>query len=118
MTLLSKKYLARRTVLRGLGASVALPLLDSMVPAQTPLARTAANPQIRLGLCFIPHGGVMNNWTPAEEGALTLSRTLAPLEKFKDQVVVISNLAHKMAAPAGPGANGGDPTRSPAVFLT
>src|SRR5580765_4814835 len=117
MTFLSKRHLPRRTFLRGLGVTMSLPLLDSMIPAQTPLARTAANPQIRLGLCFIPHGAVMNNWTPAEEGALKLSRTLAPLEPFKDQVVVVSNLAHKMAAPGGPGDNGGDHTRSPAVYL-
>src|SRR6476659_3185588 len=117
MTFITKQHVPRRTFLRGLGVTMSLPLLDSMIPAQTPLARTAANPQIRLGLCFIPHGGVMNNWTPAEEGALTLSRTLTPLEPFKNQVVVISNLAHKMAAPAGPGDNGGDHTRSPAVFL-
>jgi len=117
MTFLTKRHLPRRTFLRGLGVTMSLPLLDSMIPAQTPLAKTAANPQIRLGLCFIPHGGVMANWTPAEEGALKLSRTLAPLEPFKDQVVVVSNLAHKMAAPAGPGDNGGDHTRSPAVFL-
>ncbi len=45
-------------------------LLDSMVPAQTPLAKTAANPRMRMGLCFIPHGGVMANWTPKSEGAL------------------------------------------------
>src|SRR6476659_2244927 len=117
MTFITKQHISRRTLLQGLGVTMSLPLLDSMVPAQTPLARTAANPQIRLGLCFIPHGGVMNNWTPAEEGALTLSRTLTPLEPFKNQVVVVSNLAHKMAAPAGPGDNGGDHTRSPAVFL-
>jgi hypothetical protein len=88
-----------------------------MIPAQTPLARTAANPQIRLGLCFIPHGGVMANFTPADEGPLKLSRTLSSLEPFKNQVVVVSNLAHKMAEPAGPGDNGGDHTRSPSVFL-
>src|SRR5271166_2373441 len=118
MKFISKKHLSRRTLLRGVGAAVSLPLLDSMVPAQTPLAKTAANPGIRLGLCFIPHGAVMANWTPAEEGAdFKLSRTLAPLEPFKDQVVVVTNLAHKMAAPGGPGDNGGDHTRSPAVFL-
>jgi Protein of unknown function (DUF1552) len=80
--------------------------------------KTAANPEIRLGLCFIPHGAVMANWTPAAEGPdFKLSRTLAPVEPFKDQIVVVSNLAHKMAAPGGPGDNGGDHTRSPAVFL-
>jgi hypothetical protein len=113
MRLITKKHIPRRTFLRGMGVTMALPLLDSMIPAQTAMAK----PQIRLGFCFIPHGGVMNNWTPAEEGALKLSRTLMPLEPFRDQVVVVSNLAHAMAGPAGPGDNGGDHTRSPAVFL-
>src|SRR5579863_6601774 len=117
MRIITKKHLHRRTFLRGLGVTMSLPLLDSMIPAQTPLLKTAANPQVRLGLCFIPHGAVMANWTPPDEGVLKLSRTLAPLEPFKNQVVVVSNLAHAMAAPAGPGDNGGDHTRSPAVFL-
>jgi hypothetical protein len=118
MRLITKKHLSRRTLLRGVGTALSLPLLDSMVPAQTPLAKTAAAPQLRLGLCFIPHGAVMANWTPTSEGAdFKVSRTLAPLEPFKDQVVVVTNLAHKMAAPGGPGDNGGDHTRSPAVFL-
>ncbi len=118
MRLITKKHISRRTVLRGLGTALSLPLLDSMVPAQTPLAQTAANPELKLGLCFIPHGAVMANWTPESEGAdFKISRTLAPLEPFKDQVVVVTNLAHKMAAPGGPGDNGGDHTRSPAVFL-
>src|SRR5690349_6175377 len=116
MSFLTKKYIPRRTFLRGIGTAVSLPLLESMVPAQTPLAKTAANPQIRLGLCFIPHGAVMANWTPVGEGTdFKLSRTLTPLQPFRDQVVVISNLAHKMAAPGGVGDNGGDHTRSPAV---
>ena len=119
MTFLTRKHLSRRTALRGLGVSVLLPLLDSMVPAQTPTARTAAKPQLRLGLCFMPHGGVMANWTPVKRGAnFKLSRTLAPLAPYQDQVVVVSNMAHQMAAPAGPGDNGGDHTRSPTVFLS
>src|SRR5437867_420818 len=117
MSFITKKHLSRRTFLRGMGVSLSLPLLESMLPAQTPLARTAANPQIRLGLCFMPHGAVMSQWTPAEEGALKLPPTLLPLEPYKDQVVVISNLAHKMAGPQGPGDNGGDHTRCPAVYL-
>ena len=60
----------------------------------------------------------MANWTPIGEGTdFKMSRTLTPLEPFRDQLVVVSNLAHKNAAPAGPGDNGGDHTRSPAVFL-
>jgi hypothetical protein len=117
MRIITKKHIPRRTFLKGAGVTLALPLLDSMVPAQTPLARTAANPRVRLGLCFIPHGAVMANWTPSAVGPLNLSPTLSPLAPFKDQVVVVSNLAHKMAAPGGPGDNGGDHTRSPAVYL-
>src|SRR5215471_420708 len=116
--IITKKHISRRTLLRGLGVSFSLPLLDSMVPAQTPLVKTAAKPQIRLGMCFIPHGAVMANWTPIGDGTdFKLNRTMQPLAPYKDQLVVVSNLAHKMAAPAGPGDNGGDHTRSPAVFL-
>jgi hypothetical protein len=117
MTFITKKHLSRRTFLRGMGVTLSLPLLESMLPAQTPLARTAANPKTRLGLCFMPHGAVMTHWTPAEEGALKLSPILAPLEPHRDHVVVISNLAHQMAGPQGPGDNGGDHTRCPAVYL-
>ncbi|MBV8907288.1 MAG: DUF1552 domain-containing protein [Acidobacteriia bacterium] len=118
MRLIIRKHIPRRTFLRGMGVTLALPLLDSMVPAQTPLAQTAAAPKLRLGLCFMPHGAVMSNWTPIGEGAdFKLSRTLTPLEPYKDQLVVITNLAHHNAAPAGPGDNGGDHTRSPAVYL-
>ena len=117
MSFITKKHLSRRTFIRGMGVTMSLPFLESMVPAQTPLAKTAANPQIRLGLCFMPHGAVMANWTPAEEGPLKLSPILAPLEDYKNQVVVVSNLSHAMAGPQGPGDNGGDHTRCPAVFL-
>jgi hypothetical protein len=118
MTFVTRKHLSRRTALRGLGVSVLLPLLDSMVPAQTPTAR-AAKPQVRLGMCFMPHGAVMSNWTPVKRGGnFKLSRTLASLAPYQDQLVVVSNMAHQMAAPAGPGDNGGDHTRSPTVFLS
>jgi hypothetical protein len=117
MSMIFKKHLSRRTFVRGMGATIALPLLDAMVPASTVLAQTAARPQVRLGLCFIPHGAVMNQWTPAATGALALSPILSPLAAHRDQVVVISNLAHAMAGPQGPGDNGGDHTRCPAVFL-
>lgn len=118
MTFLTKKHLSRRTVLRGFGVSLSLPLLDSMLPAQTPLAKTAAKPKVRLALCYIPHGAVMANWTPAAQGdKFEVSRTLMPLAPYRDNVVVVSNLAHAMAAPGGPGDNGGDHTRAPAVFL-
>jgi len=117
MSVIFKKHLSRRTFLRGMGVTMSLPLLDAMVPASTALAQTAARPQVRLGLCFIPHGAVMNQWTPATVGPLELSPTLSPLAAHREQVVVLSNLAHAMAGPQGPGDNGGDHTRCPAVFL-
>ena len=117
MSFITKRHLSRRTFIRGMGVGLSLPFLESMVPAQTPLAKTAASPRMRMALCFMPHGAVMNNWTPAEEGALKLSPILAPLEPYKNYVVVVSNLAHHMAGPQGPGDNGGDHTRCPAVFL-
>jgi hypothetical protein len=112
-----KKHLSRRTFVKGVGVTMSLPLLEAMVPAATALAQTAAKPQIRLGLCFIPHGAVMSQWTPATTGPLELSPILSPLAQHRDQVVVLSNLAHAMAGPQGPGDNGGDHTRCPAVFL-
>jgi Protein of unknown function (DUF1552) len=113
---ISKKHLPRRTFLRGVGVTMALPLLDSMIPAQTPLINTAANPKLRLGYLYIPHGAVMNAWTPKTEGALELTRILAPLKPVQDQVVVVSGLAHKNAG-ATIGDSGGDHGRSPSVFL-
>jgi hypothetical protein len=93
MNFITKKHLSRRTLLRGLGVSMALPFLDSMVPAHTALARTAANPPLRLGFCFIPHGAVISQWTPVTEGSnWELSRNLEPLKNVKDQVVVLTNL--------------------------
>ena len=65
---ISKKHLSRRTVLRGLGTSIALPLLDSMIPARTALAQTAATPKTRLGCIYIPHGATMDMWTPPTVG--------------------------------------------------
>ncbi len=117
MSFITKKHLSRRTFLRGAGVAMSLPFLESMVPAATALAQTAARPQIRLGLCFMPHGSVMASFTPAKEGALELSPILSPLEPFKNQVVVVSNLEHAQAGPQGPGDNGGDHTRCPAVYL-
>jgi hypothetical protein len=117
VSFVTRKHLPRRTFLRGAGVTLSLPLLESMVPALTALAQTAATPRLRMGFCFMPHGAVMANWTPATEGPLQLSPILAPLEAYKKNVVVVSNLAHAMAGPQGPGDNGGDHTRCPAVFL-
>jgi hypothetical protein len=118
MNFITKKHLPRRTFLRGAGISIALPLLDSMVPAQTPLARTAANPPSRLGCIYVPHGATMDKWTPAREGkGFEFTEILKPLEKYRDRLVVVSNLAHPQAAGVGSDA-GADHARSAAVFLS
>jgi hypothetical protein len=118
MTFITKKHLQRRTFLRGMGVSLALPLLDSMVPAQTPLAKTAANPKSRFCGIYIPHGATMDKWTPAKEGAgFEFSESLKPLEKLRDRVCVVSNLAHPLAGGVGSDA-GADHARSAAVFLS
>jgi len=98
--------------------SLSLPFLDSMVPAQTPLARTAASPRSRLACIYVPHGAVMDLWTPAADGTtFELPEILKPLEKLKDQINIISNLAHPQAGGEGSDA-GADHARSAAVFLS
>ena len=78
--MISKKALPRRTFLRGVGATVALPLLDAMVPSMTALANTAARPVRRLGFVYIPMGSNIALWTPPGEGKLSqLSPSLGPL---------------------------------------
>jgi hypothetical protein len=82
MSFLTKKYLPRRTFLRGMGVTLALPLLDSMIPAGTALVRTAALPKSRFCGIYIPHGATMDKWTPATEGSgFAFTETLKPLEK-------------------------------------
>jgi hypothetical protein len=118
MNFITKKHLSRRAVLRGVGATIALPLLDSMVPAQTPLAKTAGAAKSRVGAIYVPHGAAMYKWTPEKEGlGLEFSEILNPLEKYRDHVTVVSNLAHPQAGGEGSDA-GGDHARSAAVFLS
>lgn len=100
---ITKKHLSRRTVLRGAGASVALPLLDAMIPAATALAQTAANPQPRLGFVFFPHGAVMERWVPTATGSdFDVSEILMPAAKFKDRMTIVSGLRNKPAESADP----------------
>ena len=95
---ITKKHLPRRTFLQGLGATLALPLLDAMVPARTLLAKTAASPAPRLGFVYVPHGAIMDQWTPATEGAgFEFTPILKPLEPFRDYVDVVSGLGHRAA---------------------
>jgi hypothetical protein len=94
----TKKHLPRRTFLRGMGVTMALPLLDAMIPARTLLAQTAAQPKTRLGFVYVPHGAIMDKWTPATEGAgFEFTPILKPLEPLRDYVNVVSGLGHRAA---------------------
>ena len=91
--IVTKKAIARRTVLRGLGATLALPLLDGMVPALSALSRTAAAPVARLGAVYVPNGIAMENWTPAMTGtAFELPPSLQPLAPVQDRLLVLTGL--------------------------
>ncbi len=93
-----KKSLPRRTFLRGVGATIALPLLDSMVPAFAATRDTAEKPISRLGVVYVPHGAVMDKWTPTATGKnFELSPILEPLAPFRDQLLVVSGLDNRPA---------------------
>src|SRR5688500_14756089 len=98
---ITKKHIRRRTFLQGAGATLALPLLDAMVPAGELLAQTAANPKTRFVGVFFPHGMAPGHWEPAAEGALPekLPYILESLEKLKDQTTVLSGLWSQSAEP-------------------
>lgn len=98
--IVTKKSLPRRTVLRGMGASLALPLLDAMVAPMTAMAATAANPVRRLGFVYVPMGSHITEWTPPGSGKLTeLSPTLKSLAPVVDQVTVLTNMELRNAYP-------------------
>ena len=83
--IISKKALSRRTVLRGFGATLALPLLDSMVPALTAMAKTAAKPTNRFGVVYVPNGMIMQNYLPKTEGVAFEQLAIAPAEPLQLQ---------------------------------
>ena len=94
----TRKHLTRRTVLRGLGATLGLPLLDAMIPARTALAQTAAKATPHVGFIYFPHGAVMNRWTPTGEGQIgEFGEILKPLEKYKAMTTVFSNIDSQAA---------------------
>jgi Protein of unknown function (DUF1552) len=99
---ITKKHLSRRTLLRGTGAALALPLLDAMLPAGTALAQTAAAPKPKLGFFYFPHGAIMDKWTPATTGRdFELTQVLAPLAAYRGQMTIVSNLRNTAAEGAG-----------------
>jgi hypothetical protein len=124
---LTKKHLSRRTILRGVGASLALPLLDSMVPAQTPLAKTAGAPRSRLCCIEMVHGSAGSTvdgsnkhyWSPEKDGAdFEFTQTLEPLTPLRDYITVISDTDLRPAGAFADAEEGGDHFRSSSVFLT
>jgi len=116
MAFVTKMHLSRRTFLHGVGVSLALPLLESMVPAATALGQTVARPRTRLGCIYFPHGAIMPKWTPAADGAgFELTEILQPLKPFYNQVNIVSDLRHALAYGSGATANH---NRSAAAFLS
>ena len=110
--IITKKHLPRRKFIRGVGAALGLPLLDSMVPALTAQGKTAAKPVKRLGIVYVPNGVFMDNFTPPEEGRnFSLPSTLAPLSDYQDQMLVLTGLSNKMGD-AWPGEGAGDHARA------
>ena len=98
---ITRKHLKRRTVLKAIGASVGLPLLDAMVPAGMALAQTAAAAKPRMLFVYFPHGAVMDKWTPKKDGAdFDFPPILAPLAPFQKQLTIVSGLENKSAVAA------------------
>ncbi|HUD13803.1 MAG TPA: DUF1552 domain-containing protein [Terracidiphilus sp.] len=117
MTYITRKHFSRRTLLRGLGTAMALPLLDSMVPAMRAAKNTAAASPVRLGFVYVPNGIIPAAWTPAAEGAnFEFMRSMKALEPFRDRLLVMSGLAQINGRALGDGA--GDHARAGATWLT
>ena len=113
-----KKAIPRRTFLRGVSATLALPLLDGMIPAVARAAGTAAKPVIRTGFVYVPNGINMSKWTPATEGAgFEMTPILEPLASFRDRLLVLTGLDQNQAT-ALPGEGGAFHTRTTVAWLT
>src|SRR5437773_12196708 len=122
MRILKNKPLHRRTFLKGLGAAVALPLLDAMAPASfrsafaADAAAATTTKATRLAFFYAPNGMVMQNWSPTKTGAdFEITRILKPLENYRDQMVVVSRLMSHNGSAVG-GGGGGSPRPGGALF--
>ena len=114
--IITKRSLPRRTFLRGVGATLSLPLLDAMVPALSALSQTPAQPRMRMGFLYVPNGIQMENFRPAGDGAgFEMTPILRPLEPYRDQTVVLGGLANALANPLDVGS--GTHARASAVWL-
>ncbi|MGE0393650.1 MAG: DUF1552 domain-containing protein, partial [Vicinamibacterales bacterium] len=113
----SRLALPRRTFLRGAGTALALPLLDAMVPALTPTAKTAAAPVVRMGFIYRPNGFIKQFWAPDTTGANPVfKRSLASLEPFRNRTLIVSGLANLEAEAKG--SSPGPHSRSSAAWMT
>ena len=124
---ITKKTLSRRTVLRGMGSVIALPFLEAMLPAQTPLRKSAASPKSRLACIEVVHGSAgsttygmeKNLWSPAQTGSnFEFGTIIKPLEPLRDYVTIVSGTDCRAADPASPEEVGADHFRNACVFLT
>ena len=124
---ITKKHLPRRTVLRGMGTAIALPLLDAMLPAQTPLSKTAAFPRSRLACIEIVHGAAGSTvegsnkhyWSPEKTGSdFEFTQTLKPLEPFREHITIVSDTDLLPAGAWSPKEEGADHFRSSSAYLT
>ena len=118
MTFITKKALPRRTVLRGMGSLVALPLLGAMVPALTATGRTAASPISRLGFFYAPNGMFLPNFHPTGNGGrdYKITRILSPLKDYREQMIVVSGLSNNGLV--SPNEGGGVHTRAHGGWLS
>jgi hypothetical protein len=112
MNFVTRRHMPRRSFLKGAGTVIALPFLDAMAPA---FARAAtAKPPVRMAFMYVPNGIMMKDWTPAKEGRdFEITRILKPLEPFREDMLVLTGLAHR----TGDGS-AGDHTRASATYLT
>jgi hypothetical protein len=115
--MIAGKHLPRRTFLRGLGTSIALPLLDAMVPAAAAASRTASAAPRRMIFAYVPNGVIMEDWTPPAAGSdFELKAILEPMRPYRDQMLVLSGLTHNNGRALGDGP--GDHARAAASYLT
>src|SRR5206468_13045179 len=114
--IVTKKALSRRTILRGMGATVALPLLDAMIPALTAAIDTPAKTVRRLGVVYHPNGVIYDKWLPKGTGTdFEFSPTLTALQPFRDKLIVVTGLFMDQAEALGDG--GGDHSRASGGYL-
>jgi len=114
-----KRAIPRRTFLRGLGATLALPLLDGMVPAFANALDTGGQVASRLSFVYVPNGIIMDKWSPAKEGAnFELSPILEQMTPIRDRMLVLSGLSNEKAAEQQAGEDGAPHVRAGSSFLT